>query len=586
MTELGQFAGKLAAKKSSGMTKILLIEDDPVVQVLILKLLKSEGFEAIAAVNGQEGLSLAQKLQPDLILCDVMMPVCDGYEVLQHLSQDPLTAGIPFIFLSAQNEHTDYRRGMEQGADDYLYKPFQREELLGAITARLAKHQATVQPLQLELQRTTATLERLTYQDNVTQLPNRRWFLRELDGAIQTSDRHPLRLAVLAVAVQWSSAWAEHPSVSVLLRQVAERLEKALGQEHMLASLGNNRFGIGLRSLSSSQEAEQVARVVMRLLQAPFHWGDTATTPEIYVGIAYCRPDIAAGADLLLQAEMALKRTRKQPEKRLATFDARQDVLWTDPQAVAKELERAYVQQEFVLHYQPQVNLVTGKIVGAEALLRWQHPTKGMLHPGSFLAIAKENGLLPEITEWVMQTAFTQAKRWQTQYRLSLQISINLSVTELLLPDFFDKTAKLLGELNLNPGLVVLELSETDLMPPPLELIEILKRLRHIGINFYLDDVGTGFSSFEALRQLPLAALKIDPHLVASIGCHEGGESIVRAAIAIAHNLTLKAIAEGVETKIQRDFLQANGCHAAQGDFFSPSLAVAEFETLLVANRL
>lgn len=154
------------------MTKILLIEDDPVVQVLILKFLKSEGFEAIAAVNGQEGLSLAQKLQPDLILCDVMMPVCDGYEVLHHLSQDPLTSGIPFIFLTAKTEHDDYRRGMEEGADDYLYKPFQREELLGAIAARLAKHQATVQPLQMELQRTTDNLERLTYQDNLTQLKN------------------------------------------------------------------------------------------------------------------------------------------------------------------------------------------------------------------------------------------------------------------------------------------------------------------------------------------------------------------------------------------------------------------------------
>jgi len=568
------------------MAKILLIEDDPVVQVLILKLLKSEGFEAIAAVNGQEGLSLAQKLHPDLILCDVMMPVCDGYEVLHHLSQDPLTAGIPFIFLTAKTDHTDYRRGMEEGADDYLYKPFQREELLGAITARLAKHQATVQPLQLELQRTTANLERLTYQDNLTQLPNRKWFLRELDGVLQTSDRHPLTLAVLAIFLEWTPEWANHPSANTLLRQVAERLEDAFSQDHLLAYLGSNKFGMGLRSLTSNQEAEQVARAVMRLLQAPFQVGEASTEPTVHVGIAYCRPELGAGADLLLQAEMALKRTQTRMEKRLVTFDAGRDVWWTDPRAIAKELERACVQQEFILQYQPQVNLVTGKIVGAEALLRWQHPTKGMLRPGSFLAIAKENGLLPEITEWVMQTAFTQAKRWQTQYRLSLQTSINLTVAELQLPGFFDNTARILRELNLNPELVVLELSETDLMPPPVELIETLKRLRHIGISFYMDDVGTGFSSFEALKKLPLAALKIDPHLISSIGHHEGGESIVRAAIAIAHNLTLKAIAEGVETEVQRDFLRANGCHAAQGEFFGPSLSATEFETLLVANRL
>lgn len=567
------------------MAKILLIEDDPVVQVLILKLLKSEGFEAIAAVNGQEGLSLAQKLQPDLILCDVMMPVCDGYEVLHHLSQDPLTAGIPFIFLSAKTDHRDYRRGMEEGADDYLYKPFQREELLGAITARLAKHQATVQPLQMELQRTTANLERLTYQDTLTQLPNRKWFLRELDGIMQTSDRHPLTLAVLAISLEWPSEWLNHPAANTLLRQAAERLEGAF-QEHSLAYLGSHKFGMGLRSLTSNQEAEQVARAVMRLLQSPFQIGEASLAPVASVGITYCRPELGAGADLLLQAEMALKRTQKRLEKRLVTFDAGRDVLWMDPQDIARELERAYVQQEFVLHYQPQVNLVTGKIVGAEALLRWKHPVKGMLRPGSFLAIAKENGLLPDITEWVMQTAFTQAKRWQTQYRLSLQTSINLTIAELQLPSFFETTAKILRDLNLNPELVVLELSETDLMPPPMELLDTLKRLHYTGISFYLDDVGTGFSSFEALKKLPLTALKIDPHLISSIGHNEGGESIVRAAIAIAHNLTLKAIAEGVETAIQRDFLRANGCHAAQGEFFGPSLSAAEFETLLVANRL
>ena len=568
------------------MTKILLIEDDPVVQVLILKFLKSEGFEAIAAVNGQEGLNLAQKLQPDLILCDVMMPVCDGYEVLHHLSQDPLTSGIPFIFLSAKTEHNDYRRGMEEGADDYLYKPFQREELLGAIAARLAKHQATVQPLQMELQRTTDNLERLTYQDNLTQLPNRKWFLRELDGALQMGDRQPLTLAVLAIALEWPPEWLNHPSASTLLRQVAERLEEAIDREHSLAYLGNNRFGMGLRSLSSHQEAEQIGRAVIRLLQDPFQIGEASAEPAVYVGVAYCSPALGAGADLLLQAEMALKRTEKRLEKHLATFDAGRDVLWTDPQAIVKELERACTQQEFLLQYQPRINLVTGKIIGAEALLRWQHPTKGMLRPGSFLAIARENDILPTITEWVMQTAFTQAKRWQSQYHLSLQTSINLSVSEVQLPNFVESTAKVLEAVNLSPDLVVLELSESDLMPPSPELLDTLKRLHHKGISFHMDDVGTGFSSFEALKKLPLTALKIDPHLISSIGHHEGDESIVRAAIAIAHNLHLKAIAEGVETEAQRDFLRANGCHAAQGAFFSPSLSVAEFETLLVANRL
>lgn len=567
------------------MTKILLIEDDPVVQTLIVKLLQAEGFEAIAAINGEEGLEVAYQVLPDLILCDVMMPVCDGYEVLRRLNENPITASIPFIFLTAKAEQAERRQGMNLGADDYLSKPFRREELLRAITARLAKRQAIVEPYQVEMQRAVATLEHMMYHDTVTQLPNRPWFVRQV-GETLHSNLAVLPMAVLVVQLIWGNSPDQNPlPLGGLLQQVANRLQQSLGDEYPIAYLGHHCFGVLLRSLSHEREADQTARALLRILSAPYHATSTVE-PRVYVGLAYGQADTTGPEHLMLQAEMALKRIQRRPGNRVASYDPTQDIVWTDPAAIAHQLTRACASQEFALYYQPQINLITQKIVGAEALLRWKHPTLGLLRPTSFLSIAEESNLLPFMGAWAMRHACRQAKQWQDKYRLSLRVGLNLSLAELQQENFFEQTAQILREVDLNPDLLVLEVSENHLMLPNEMVQETLRRLRYVGIHIYMDDVGTGFSSFGFLKKLPLTALKIDSSLVAMITRDDGSENLTNAVIAIAQNLSLKAIAEGVESKAQAEFLRKNGCHAAQGEFHSPPLSAEEFESLLIQDRL
>jgi len=569
------------------MTKILLIEDDPVVQTLIVKLLHSEGFEAIAACNGEEGLEVAHQAHPDLILCDVMMPVCDGYEVLRRLNENPVTASIPFIFLTAKSEHTERRQGMNLGADDYLSKPFRREELLRAITARLAKREAIVQPYQAEMQRATATLEQVVYQDNLTQLPNRPWFVRQLGETLQIDEQAQRSFAVLMIHLDWGESREHAPIPYVeLLEQATVRLQQSLGDEYPLAYLGHHKFGLLLRSLSQDQEADQTARALLRILATPYALADQSFEPSVRIGLTCGQGEELGVEHVMLQAEMALKRVQRRSGNRVTCYDPTQDIVWTDPAAIASQLTRACASQEFVLYYQPQINLITKKIVGAEALLRWNHPNLGLLRPTSFLSIAEENNLLPFMGAWAMRKACLQAKQWQDKYHLSLRVGVNLSLTELQQDNFFEQTAQILREVDLNPDLLVLEVSENHLMMPHEKVLETLRRLRYVGINIYMDDVGTGFSSFGGLKKLPLTALKIDSSLVAMTTRDDGSESLTNAVIAIAQNLSLKAIAEGVETQEQADFLRRNGCYAAQGDFHSPPLTVEAFEALLVKDRL
>jgi len=568
------------------MTKILLIEDDPVVQTLIVKLLQAEGFEAIAAINGEEGLEAAHQTQPDLILCDVMMPVCDGYEVLRRLNENPVTASIPFIFLTAKAEKAERRQGMNLGADDYLSKPFRREELLRAITARLAKREAIVQPYQAEMQRAAATLEQMVYQDKLTQLPNRAWFVRQVGEALQDDSEAPPPLAVLVIHLDWGETRdADSLPALELLQQVANRLQQSLGDEYPLAYLGHHKFGLLLRSLSHDQEADQTARALLRILGTPYEVLHQRFEPKVQVGLTDGQERDAGAEHVMVQAEMALKRIQRRSGSRVASYDPTQDIVWADPGAIATQLTRACANQEFVLYYQPQVNLFTQKIIGAEALLRWKHPTLGLLRPTSFLSIAEESNLLPFMGAWTMRKVCLQAKQWQDKYHLSLRIGMNLSLMELQQENFFEQTAQILREVDLNPDLLVLEVSENHLMVPNPVLMETLRRLRYVGLHIYMDDVGTGFSSFGFLKKLPLTALKIDGSLVAMTTREDGSGNLTNAVIAIAQNLALKAIAEGVETQEQADFLRRNGCYAAQGEFHSPPLSAEEFEALLVRER-
>ncbi|WP_414581395.1 EAL domain-containing protein [Scytonema sp. PCC 10023] len=399
------------------MTKILVIEDEKSVRENILDLLEAEHFDTIAAANGRIGLELAVSEVPDLILCDLMMPEIDGYGVLIALREESVTANIPFIFLTARAARADFRQGMELGADDYLTKPFTRDELLSAIASRLSK------------------------QANLT------------------------------------------------------------------------------KKVSTKFETQTISPRVQMI-------------------------------------EMCLRRT----------------------------LERRDFQQ-FLVYYQPIVDLRSGKIIAAESLLRWQHPELGMVSPTELIPLAESTGLILPIGDWVLKSACKQAKLWQNAGFTELRVAVNLSAHQLIQPDFSEKIMKILLVNDVLPNCLELELTENIIMQDVNSAISTMKEVHTFGVRIAIDDFGAGYSALMYLKQLPIDTLKIDRYFIQDIANDSQKAAITTALIDMGRNLTIQTVAEGVETEQELDFLRGYKCDAMQGFLFSRPLSAAEFENILFANK-
>ncbi len=400
------------------MAKILVIEDEESVRENLLDLLIAEDFETISAANGRIGLNLAISEIPDLILCDMMMPEIDGYGVLSAIRQEPLTATIPFIFLTAKSAKADFRQGMDLGADDYLTKPFTRAELLNAIVNRLDKH-------------------------------------------------------------------------------------------------------ANLKKYLISQSSRQKLSPRKQLLELGLH--------------------------------QAIKQ---------GNFS------------------------EFEIYYQPLIDIASGKIIGAESLLRWQNPDLGMIHPAEFIPLAESNGLIIPIGKWVLKKVCQQIKNWHNLEFNSLVIAVNLSVIEFNQPNLIEDLVDCIESHKLPPSCLELELTESMIMEDFNSTFIAMNKLRSLGIKIAIDDFGTGYSSLIYLKKLPVNTLKIDRFFIHDVASDYQKSAITKALIEMGHNLNLQIVAEGVETPAEFSFLHQHKCDSMQGFLFSPALPAWEFEKLLFAKKL
>jgi len=570
------------------MTKILVVEDDATVRMLIVKLLQAEGFEVISGVDGRNGIQLAQSYEPDLIICDIMMPECDGYEVLQQLRQIPETARIPFIFLSAKADRSDLRQGMELGADDYLTKPFKRAELLGAISARLSKQAAITQPYIDEMKRAAETLSQLAYRDPLTELPNRIVLHHRLQEGLRAAERSHQVLAVLCLSLDQFKIINNHLGYAngdLLLQQVAERLRRTFGQEHMVARLGGDEFSLLLLNLPNRDAVIETTQKLLRLMGQSFDFNGHSVYVQISVGIALFPEDSRTADRLLSQADLAMRSAKAQHNSSFQFYSLEMECRVSERQLLESGMKRALEAGEFELHYQPQINLITRRILGAEALLRWNHPELGLVSPDLFIPVAEENGLIIPIGQWVLETACTQAQSWQ-EYGRPVRLAVNLSARQFRQPDLLEWVAQVLQKTHLSPDLLILELTETCVMDNVEATILTLKGLKQMGVQISIDDFGTGYSSLNYLKRFPIDSLKIDRSFVQDITTDANDAAITKAIIAMSHSLQLKVVAEGVETEEQLQFLRQNACYAIQGFLFSQAVPASAFEQLLIESHL
>jgi diguanylate cyclase (GGDEF)-like protein len=436
------------------MATILVIEDEDIILNNLLEILELEGFRSIGAKDGAAGIAKAKAYRPDIILCDIRMPELDGYGVLEALRQDLDTVTIPVIFLSARSDRSDIRRAMNLGADDYLTKPCTIADLLEALNSRLKKKAVLTQlynPSQ-----TTELLQAITHTDPLTHLPNRFLLHQHLQQAMEKSEWDQSTIAVLYVNInrfRTINATYGHRVGDALLRAIGQRLQETIPSASLIARLGADEFGVILTGDWDQRSISQAAEAALTAVTTLYSLRGHQIKVQSSIGIALHSRHAKRSEELVLRAETARRWCQKQGHSYLF-YDLTMDAVEAERRLIESDLGKAIEQSEFQLYYQPQINLITGQIIGVESLIRWSHPQRGMIAPNAFIPVAEEMGLIIPIGEWVLRTACLQAQRWQPMSFQPLQISVNLSMRQFQQSNLVQMVSQILQETGLDPKLL------------------------------------------------------------------------------------------------------------------------------------
>jgi len=427
--------------------------------------------------------------------------------------------------------------------------------------------------------------------DALTGLPNRATFLDHVRRAIARNQRHPdYQFAVLFLDLDRFKVINDslgHHVGDRLLIETARRLQHCVRPEDVVARLGGDEFTILLDTIHDVHDALAVANRIHATIATPVildgHAVTTATSIGVTLGdVAYTQPE-----EILRDADTAMYWAKRGGASRHAVFDYSMHTRALARLRLETELQRAVERQEFRLHYQPLVELATGRIHGFEALVRWQHPQRGLIAPAEFIGVAEETGLIHALGRWVLREACQQMRHWHVQFPAIPHwiISVNLSGVQCRHTDLVAYVAQVLRDTDLAPRYLELEITESVMLGQTDTALALLRDLQALGITLTLDDFGTGYSSLSYLHRFPVSTLKIDRSFINSMDANGEHGELVRAIIALARNLHMGVVAEGIETAVQRDHLAALGCGYGQGYLFARPLDVAAVEQLLTLEQ-
>ena len=440
----------------------------------------------------------------------------------------------------------------------------------------------------IERRHAETRLRLLAHYDTLTLLPNRDLFRDRLNHALTHADRHKGLAALMFLDLDRFKTVNDtlgHDAGDMLLREVSARLRGCVREEDTVARLGGDEFTVVLEQIAKPGDAAVVAAKIVDALAPPVQLNghEAFVTPSI--GITIYPSDSTNAEDLLKNADTAMYRAKEEGGNGYRFFSPEMNALAAGRLQMESGLRRALEREEFVVYYQPKLDLASETIVGAEALLRWQHPERGLVPPGEFIPILEETGLIEQVGAWVMRAVCIQLRAWQDAALPPLNVAVNLSGRQLQRNNLSATIAGILQETGLAPGCLELEVTESMLMHDPDYAANMLARIRAEGVvHISVDDFGTGYSSLSYLKRFPIDALKLDKSFVDGLPADDDDVAITRAVIALAHSLKLHVIAEGVETEEQLAFLRANGCDVIQGYFISRPLPAEDFARF-VAER-
>jgi diguanylate cyclase (GGDEF)-like protein len=454
-----------------------------------------------------------------------------------------------------------------------------------------------------ERRRIEARIQYLAYYDTLTGLPNRQLFVRELRRAIRLAERTATQVALLYLDLDRFKRINDNLGHSVgdsLLQSVARRLEGAVrpgdaianaqarpqSQQSRIARLGGDEFVILLTGLTEEQQAALVANRVRLALSEPFTCNGHRFVVTPSIGIAMFPQDGNDIEDLLIKADLAMYRAKEQGRNGHVFYGESMSIRSLGRLELEGELRNAIDANDFSIYYQPKLDLHTSQIIGVEALLRWKHRTRGWIPPDTFIPIAEETGLIITLGEWVIREACRQLRSWRSQGISNLAISVNVATQQFEREDFVDSVLSNMLKYGVEPGQLEVEITESALMRHIGDTITALQKLRDAGVILSIDDFGTGYSSLGYLKQFPVDTLKIDRSFVKDLHSSSDDAAICAAIIAMARELRLKVVAEGVEVQEQLDFLRLHGCDQIQGFLISKPVPLADLDRLLPQRRI
>ena len=434
---------------------------------------------------------------------------------------------------------------------------------------------------------TQEKLNHLAYHDALTDLPNQVLFKDRLKQAIALSRRNDHMQAVLLLNLDRFKTINDSLGYTAgdrLLQSVAERLTNSVRESDTVARFGGDEFAILLTQIPRAQDAANAARAIKETLDQAFLFDDQEVFVASSIGIAIYPTDGRDTAGLLKNAGAALDRAKSQGGNNYQFYTAGGTTRALKQLVLESNLRGALDRDEFVVHYQPQVDTRSFQLVGMEALVRWQHPSLGLLYPKDFVALAEDSGLIIQLGDRILRAACAQSMLWQDAGLAPMRLSVNFSARQFEQPTFISSVSEILKETNLDPRWLELELTESSVMKDPEQAIEKLHELKIMGIKVAIDDFGTGYSSLNYLKRFPIDTLKIDRSFVSDICKDPHDTAIVRAIITLGHALDLTVVAEGVETQEQLQYLSSLDCDVVQGFLFSKSLTAKAFEELLIEH--
>ena len=554
--------------------RILHVEDNPLdAELLHEKLRKSDLVCDVRRVTTRHEFETALDQGGfDLILCDYALPSFSGPDALALAKER--CPDVPFIFASGTIGEEKAVETLKAGATDYVLKD--RTERLGPAIQR-AIREAGERHTRKQMEE---EIRRLAYSDPVTGLPNRISLNERLEQFLR-ADREvhgPVALLLMNLSRFTDiNNTLGNKNGDLLLKKVGQRLKLTLPDPALVAAPSGDRFAVLLQG--DIAQAMVVAELMLSTLREPVVIEGLRLDMEATIGIALYPSHGQDPGTLFRRADIALSLAKGSPH-RFAVYDPAQDHYSPERLGLIGVLRDAIKKNQLVLHYQPKADLKTGRVIGAEALMRWQHPKRGMIQPMQFIPLAERTGLIKPLTEWAIQTALRQIQAWQKE-GLELAVAVNLSARNLLDPGLPHQIGRALKEHGVAPERLELEITESTIMADPIRAMDCLTQLNQMGLQLSVDDFGTGYSSLAYLKRLPVHELKIDQAFVQGMMKDRNDAVIVRAAIDLGHAMGLTQVAEGVENQQTWHGLIALGCDKMQGYFLSKPLPADDFSRWL-----